>query len=170
MTDFTVAECAIRQLHARYLDAVFRKDFDAFANCFTEDAEWRISGMILRGRTEIAGNLKRLMPNFHRVLMTWRTPIVEVGDGVASSRTYVTEQNAFFNGRPGTTVGTYFERFVDQGDQWRFTWRMFQLHYIGPPDITASIFPNPEFGPPPGMPPLDALPANNSGLGVKSTQ
>src|ERR1700756_1908090 len=100
MTDFVAAGGGIRQLHARYIDAVFRKDYPAFGDCFTEDAEWRIAGMVLRGRPEITGLLERLMDTFHRVLMTFRTPILEVGDGVATGRTYVTEQNAFKTGRP----------------------------------------------------------------------
>lgn len=164
MTNFVVAECAIRQLHACYVDAVWRKDYDAFGDCFAEDAEWRIGGRILRGRVEIVDNLKRLMPNFHRVIMTFRTPILEVGNGTATGRTYVTEQNGFKNGRPGTTIGTYYERFVDQGDRWRFTWRLFQLHYIGPADLSGPFFENPEFGPPPAMPPLDAPTYDHSGL------
>lgn len=45
MTDFSATEAAIRQLHALYADAVWRKDYESFGDCFTEDAEWRISGM-----------------------------------------------------------------------------------------------------------------------------
>ena len=165
MTDFLVAETAIRQLHARYVDAVWRKDYAAFGDCFAEDAEWRIAGMILHGRAEITATLERLMENFHRVIMTFRTPIVTVGDGTASARTYVTEQNAFKNGRPGSTVGIYYERFVDQGDRWRFQWRLFQLHYLGPADMSGSFFEQPDYGPPPNMPPLDAPTFNYSGLG-----
>jgi ketosteroid isomerase-like protein len=104
MTDLMVAEFSVRQLHARYLDAVWRKDFEAFGDCFAEDAEWRIGGRILRGRAEIVGNLKRLMPNFQRVLMTFRTPLVHIEDGAVTSRTYVTEQNAFLDGRPATPL------------------------------------------------------------------
>jgi hypothetical protein len=96
--------------------------------------------------------------------MTFRTPILEVGNGTATGRTYVTEQNAFKSGRPGTTIGTYYERFIDQGDRWRFTWRLFQLHYIGPADLSAPFFENPEFGPPPAMPPLDTPSYDHSGL------
>jgi hypothetical protein len=166
VTDFIVAETAIRQLHARYTDAVWRKDYVAFGDCFTQDAEWRIAGMILRGRTQIVAALERLMPNFHRVLMTFRTPILEVGNGTASGRTYVSEQNGFKNGRPGTTMGIYYERFIDQGDRWRFTWRLFQLHYMGPPDLSGSFFQQADYGPPPGMPDLEAPTYNYSGLGT----
>jgi SnoaL-like domain len=164
MTEFVVADCAVRQLQARYTDAVWRKDFDAFADCFAEDAEWRISGMNLRGRTEIVTTFKSFMARFKRVLVTLRTPILEVGDGMASGRTYLTEQNVFLDGRGYAPIGVYYEHFVDQGDRWRFKWRLFQTHYAGPPDLSGSFFDNADFGPPPAMPPLDAMPANHSGF------
>src|SRR5688500_9786869 len=41
--EFLLAAEGIRQLHARYIDAVLRVDYDAFRACWTEDAEWRIS-------------------------------------------------------------------------------------------------------------------------------
>ena len=167
MTDFIVAETAIRQLHARCIDAVWRRDYAAFGACHTEDAEWRIAGMVLRGRAQIEAALERFMTNSHRVLMTFRTPILEVGNGAASGRTYVSEQSAFINGRPGTTIGIYYERFVDQGDRWRFTWRLFQLHYIGPPDLSGSFFEHADYGPPPGMPGLDAPTYSYSDLGAR---
>ena len=33
MTDFLMAEAGIRQLHSRYIDSVYRKDFAAFGDC-----------------------------------------------------------------------------------------------------------------------------------------
>ena len=166
MTDYVAAESAIRLLHARYVDAVWRKDFAAFGDCFTEDAEWRIAGMVLRGRAQIVAALERLMPNFRRILMTFRTPILEVGQGTASGRTYVTEQSAFKDGRPGSTIGIYYERFVEQGDRWRFHWRLFQLHYMGPADLSGAFFEQADYGPPPAMPGPDAPTYNYSGLGT----
>jgi hypothetical protein len=165
MTDFLVAEAGIRQLHSRYIDAVYRKDYVAFGDCFAEDAEWRIAGTVLQGRAKIMAMLEGLMPNFHRVLMTFRTPILDVGDGVATGRTYVTEQNAFKSGRPGSSIGIYYERFVQQGDRWRFKWRLFQLHYLGPADMSGTFYQQEDYGPPPAMPPLDAPTYNYSGLG-----
>lgn len=163
MTDFLTAEAGIRQLHARYGDAVWRKDYAAFADCFTEDAEWRIAGQVHRGRREIVGFLERAMSNFHGVIMTFRTPIIELsGDGAANARTYVTENNGFKDGRPGSTIGTYYERLVERDGVWRRAWALYQLHYMGPADLTGAFFAQPDYGPPPAMPPLDAMPANYS--------
>jgi uncharacterized protein (TIGR02246 family) len=165
MSDLADAEAGIRQLHARYVDAVFRKDYVSFGECFTEDAEWRIAGQSLRGRPQIIGFLEQAMTNFHRVIMTFRTPIIRLVEDGAQARTYVTEANGFKNGRPGSTVGTYFERLVETDGIWQRRWALFQLHYMGPADLTGSFFEQPDYGPPPGFPPLDAPTFNYSGLG-----
>ena len=164
MIDFATVECAIRQLHARYGDAVWRKDIEAFGDCFSEDCEWRISGHVLRGRIEIKNFMNAVFPMFRRILLTMRTPILETGDRVASARTYFTEQSVRADGQPLLAIGTYFERFVDEGDHWRFSWRVFQTEYAGPPDMTGPIFENPEWGAPPALPPRDTIPIDHSGL------
>ena len=164
MSDYLTAEAGIRELHARYVDAVLRKDYVSFADCFTEDAEWRIAGRVNRGRGEIVGFLQAAMSNFHAVIMTLRPPLIDLHGTTANVRTHVTENNGFKDGRPGSTIGTYYERLVEQGGRWRRAWALYQLHYMGPADLTGSWFEQPDYGPPPAMPPLDAVPANNSRL------
>ncbi|MCB2073604.1 MAG: nuclear transport factor 2 family protein [Novosphingobium sp.] len=163
MTDYVVAECMVRQLHARYVDAVWRKDIDSFGDCFAEDCEWRIAGHVLKGRAKITEFMSAVFPQFNRILLTMRTPVLEVGDGTASSRTYFTENSQFADGTPLAAIGSYYERFVDQGDRWRFSWRVFQTEYAGPPDFSGEFYDNPEWGAPPAMPPLDTIPLDHSG-------
>jgi hypothetical protein len=157
MTDFVVAESGIRQLQARYVDAVWRKDYAAFGECFSEDCEWRISAKIIRGRAEAVAFIQSMMVKTRRLLITLRTPILEVGDGVASGRTYFTAQNALTDGTGFTPMGMYYERFAEQDGRWRFTWRLFQTHYSGPPDLTGTFYENPDYGSPPAMPPRDEM-------------
>jgi len=153
MTDYLMAEAGIRQLHARYADAVFRKDFDAFADCFTEDAEWRLGQYVLRGRQEAVAFLQERIANSHFVLMTFRSPLLQIGPGTATGRTYVTELNAYRNAPPNHTVATYYERFVAYNGVWRRAFALFQLHYMGPEDMSGTFFTTPDYGPPPAMPP-----------------
>src|SRR5579871_4184531 len=127
MSDYLLAEAGIRVLHARYADAVWRKDFDAFGDCFAQDAEWRIGGMLLKTREAIVPAFREIMTHFDRILLTFRSPILELnGPGAASARTYVDERTARKGGGPGTAIGLYYERFVDEGDRWRFKWRLWQ--------------------------------------------
>ena len=147
----------VRQLHALYVDSVFRKDYTAFRACWTEDAEWRIAGNVWRGHDEIAGFLERAMANFHRVIMTFRNPMIEIADGEVRSRVHVTEKNGFKNGRPGANIGTYFEKLVERDGRWLRKWALYQLHYMGPSDLTGDYFEQPDYGPPPAFPPDDAF-------------
>lgn len=163
MNDFVVAECMIRQLHAHYVDAVWRQDIDAFGDCFSEDCEWRIAGKAMRGRAQIVSFMSQAFPQFNRILLTMRTPALTLdGPGRASARTYFTENSQFADGRPLAAVGSYYERFVDEGDRWRFSWRIFRTEYAGSPDFTGQFYDNPDYGAPPAMPPLDAVPIDHS--------
>ena len=152
MIDVMTAEFAVRQLQARYADALWRKDSQSFADLFAEDAEWKIAGMHLRGRLEIKRIFEQFMVHVERTLMTFRTPMVDIVDGIVTSRTYVTESNKFSDGRTAETIGIYYERFVAQNGRFRFQWRHWNLYYIGPPDFSARLYDCREYGPPPGMP------------------
>ncbi|MCB2077849.1 MAG: nuclear transport factor 2 family protein [Novosphingobium sp.] len=163
--DFLIAQAGVIQLHARYTDAIWRQDIEAFTDCFTEDAEWRIGGRTMIGRDAIVGQMSAVFPKFRRILMTMRAPYVEVTPEGASTRTYVTENNVFADGTPVTAIGTYFDRVVDGGQGWRFRWRLFQTSYLGPADFTGTFFEgNPDFGAAPAMPPLDAETIDHTGM------
>ena len=152
MIDFVAAESGIRQLQARYIDAVWRKDYAAFGDCFTEDAEWHIAGKVHRGRAACVQFMEAVMPLFNRVLMTMQTPILEVQGSAVTGRTYVTEINAVKDQPAAFSIAIYYDRFVLQGDRWRFGWHHYQLHYLGPPDMTGRFYPATDYGRPHGMP------------------
>lgn len=162
MSHLASAHSGIMELHSRYTDAVWRKDAAAFADCFTETGEWRISGRVMRGRAEIQDTISAILGNFIHVLMTFRPPILTLGEGCASGRTYVDERCAWKNGDRNISVGRYYEHFVEQDGRWLFEWRLFQLLYRGPADMTGEFFEHPDYGAPPGMPPRDAIPIDTS--------
>lgn len=167
--DYVLTECAIRQLQGRYSDAVWRLDYDAFGDCFAENCEWRIDGVVLRGRSEIVEHNRKVFSNsFERLFITLRTPVLEVGTGTdlgtAWGRTYFSAQNKMRDGTGFTPIGVYFERFVAEADRWRISWRLFQTLYSGPADLTGTFHDQPDYGDPPAMPPLDALSRNVTGL------
>jgi uncharacterized protein (TIGR02246 family) len=155
MTDFVAAECAIRQLHARFQDAVWRKDAEAFANCFTIDGEWKIAALHIRGRTEIQDLIGKLLGGCERVRIILGIPLLEVASGTATSRVDVTEMAKLKDGTSALTLGRYYDRYIEMDGRWLFSWRHFGLHYRGPLDLSAAFIDSPDFGPPPGMPSPD---------------
>jgi len=156
MDKFIAADCGIRQLYARFADAVFRLDGDAFADCFSEDGVWKIAGMEIATRAVIREKFDLLLSTSAKVQIITGTPVLEVGEGEASGRIQLTELVKLKDGGSAITIGTYFDRYVEAGGVWRFSWRHFSLHYRGPIDLSADLVDSPDYGPPPAMPALDA--------------
>ena len=151
MTEFVIAEYGIRQLHARFADAVWRKDAGAYADCFAEDAEWKIATMHIRGRADIGGTFAKLLAACARVQIIAGTPLLEVGQGTATGRIQITELAKMADGSSAMTLGVYYDRYVEEAGRWRFQWRHFGLHYRGPTDLSAALVECPDYGPPPGI-------------------
>jgi hypothetical protein len=162
-TEFANAFAGICQLFSHYADAVWRKDHDAFADCFTPDGEWRIGAIVLKGRSQIADQIKSVLGMYRRVLVNLRPPILQVSNGTATGRALLSETCVFNDGRIIAPIGTYYDRYALCDGRWRFTWRLFQTQYAGPADYSGPFFENPDFGPPPAMPPLDTMPIDHTG-------
>jgi hypothetical protein len=157
MTDFVAAEAGVRQMHARYANAVWRRDYATFGDCWTEDAEWRIAGLLHRGRADITAFIERALNDVDWVIMEFGAPILDVGDRTATARVHAREENALMKG-----FGIYYERLVETGGIWRRAWAMFELHYIERAGEPGRRLEHPDYGPPPGFPPMDAMPINYS--------
>jgi ketosteroid isomerase-like protein len=158
MTDLMAAEAGIRRMHARYANAVWRRDFTAYEEFWTEDAEFRIAGLVHKGRDDIVAFLRRAMADVDWVRMDFESPIVDLqADGSALSRTQVWEENVLMKG-----MGIYWERLVLLDGAWRRRWAMFELHYIERTGEKGRRLDQPDYGPPPGFPPEDAVPTNHS--------
>jgi len=156
MDDQFAAELAIRRLHAVCADAVYRKDGQAFAECYTENGEWKVAGLHIVGRAAIADALGELGAANERIFMTFGMPILEFGPQTATGRTYVVEHVKRHDGSAAVTFGIYYERFVHLDGQWRFRWRHFDFLYFGSPDLSDPFYTLNDYGAPPDMPPADA--------------
>ena len=153
MTEFAVADCGIRQLHARFVDAVFRKDAEAFADCFAENAEWKIAGLHIRGREEIGAMIGKLLGACARVHLIPGLPMLELEPGrMASGRVPMTELAKMADGSSALTLGVYHDRYIEVEGRWLFQWRHFSLHYRGPTDLSAALVESPDYGLFPGRP------------------
>lgn len=155
MTDFVVADCGIRQLHARFVDAVWRQDAETFAACFATDGEWKIAGLSMRGRDEIAEGCRNLLGRCHRIQLISSQPILEVGDGTAIGRLQMTELTRKNDGTSALTLGTYHDTYVDQDGAWRFQRRHWSMAYHGPTDLSGTYVDQPDYGAFPAMPAPD---------------
>ena len=156
MSELLEADYQIRQLHARFVDAAWRKDGDSYAQLFTEDGEWKLAKMHMRGRKEIGESFTRLLGYTNRVLILPGVPILELEGNTALSRSYCTEFTKMPDGRATMALGTYFDRYEKTGGAWLFKWRHYNLKYSGPIDYSDELVDSPDFGAFPGMPEPDA--------------
>jgi ketosteroid isomerase-like protein len=155
MIDLVAVDYHVRQLHARFVDAVWRQDADGFSGCFARDAVWKIAGMEMTGRAEIADGCRRLLGRCEHIRLIVGQPILSVGeDGVLTSRVYVTEMTRLDTATQVIVFGAYFDHYVEEDGGWRFARRHWSFHYRGPFAI-GEYNPYPDYGPPPGMPALD---------------
>lgn len=153
MDNFIRAEAGIRQLMGRYADAVWRQDSQAFAECWTEDAVWKIAGRIATGRPEIAALFQASVAPSERVMLWAGIPVLEVGEGTATGRVQITELIKRKSGEAFRTLALYYDHYREEAGRWRYSRRHFNMYYMGAPDLSDGIFPGVlEYGPPPGMP------------------
>ncbi|HEX7856496.1 MAG TPA: nuclear transport factor 2 family protein [Sphingobium sp.] len=157
MNDFVVAECGIRQLHARFVDAVWRKDDAAFGACWGKDAEWKIATLHMHGRDEIQGIFAKLLGACQRVQLIPGPLLLEVTGDTAIGRVNCTELAKMGDGSSAMTLGVYHDHYTQEDGRWVFARRHFGLHYRGPLDFSGEIVAeSPDFGPFPNMPAPDA--------------
>lgn len=157
MNEFLVADSGIRQLHARFIDAVWRQDAEEFAACWTTDGVWKIAGMALTGREAIADACVRLLGRCEKIHLILGPPILEVSGTTAIGRMNVTEFAKMHDGSTAMTFGWYHDRYAEQDGRWRFASRHWSFKYRGAPDLTAPFIDTPDYGAFPAFPADDEV-------------
>ena len=150
--DFVRTECGIRQLYARFIDAVWRQDADAFAQCYTPDGEWKIAGMHMRGREQLADACRKLLGRCSHIQLLPQPAILEVDGNQATGRQHMIELARMLDGSSAMTIGINYDRYAWSEGRWRIRWRHWTTHYRGPRDLSGAFVAAPDFGPFPGMP------------------
>ncbi len=152
MTDFATAECGIRQLHGRFMDAVWRIDGTSFADCFAQGGIWKIAGMSMHGRDEIGVACAKLLGRCEKIQLITLPAIIDLTNGVASGRIHMIEFAKMLDGSSAMTIGIYHDRYVEEDGLWRFARRHWTMQYRGPADLSAAFVDSPDYGPFPGGP------------------
>ncbi|MDE2303313.1 MAG: nuclear transport factor 2 family protein [Sphingomonadales bacterium] len=155
MSSFAEAECGIRQLHARFVDAVWRQDAEAFALCFAPEGEWKIAGMHIKGRAALADACRRLLGRCTHIQLMPQPAMLEITGDSAIGRQHMIELARMQDGSSAMTIGINYDRYRLVEGAWRIAWRHWTTHYRGPVDMTGPFVAAPDFGPFPGMPGAD---------------
>ena len=134
----------IRDLVARYADAVTRRDEKAWGETWTEDGEWHVIGRTASGREAVGALWQTLLGGLSFVVQLANTEQITVEGDRGSGRWYVTEYARSNDGTALLNVGFYRDEYRRVDGSWRFARRRFDALYMGPPDLGGATFPHPE--------------------------
>jgi ketosteroid isomerase-like protein len=128
-------ELAIRNLLARYGDAVCRRDTDAWISTWAEDCTWDLGGgRVTHGHDETLALLKTSFTKYAWVAQLPASGQLESVDGEVRGTWYVLELNHLTDGTGRLHLGHYRDTYVHTAGGWRFATRRFQMIYRGPLD------------------------------------
>ena len=137
-------ELAIRNLLARYADAVCRRDASAWIATWAMDCFWDLGGgRVTRGRDETLALWKDSIGKYRWVAQLPASGVVERVDGAVRGRWYVLELNQRADGSGVMHLGHYRDTYRCTDEGWRFGSRTFHLVYRGAMD-PGSVNPLPE--------------------------
>jgi uncharacterized protein (TIGR02246 family) len=137
-------ELSIRNLVARYADAVNRRDTDAWAATWSKGGEWNVMGNPAKGREAVVALFQQLMGGLSWVVQLPYSGTIEVAGDEGGGRWYLGEFMKRVDGTASSNVGVYHDRYVREGGEWFFARRRFDALYMGPPDLSADPNPFPD--------------------------
>jgi uncharacterized protein (TIGR02246 family) len=121
-------DIALRQLIARYCDAVLRRDGAGFGQVWATDGVWQL-GKPIEGRETIVAAFDKLMKGYAWLVQSAPNAVFEVDEanGTASGRVAIVEQFKKVRGGPGSLVGVYHDRYVRRQGVWQFAERRIEV-------------------------------------------
>ena len=136
-------ELSIRDLVARYTDAVNQRDLAAFRQLWTDDAVWEI-GPPLQSRAdgidEIVALLNRLLQAEKYFMQMTHSGVIEIKGDRATARFVMRER-----GRGESTyydcLAVYEDVLVREADGWRFAKRFYQYRFLDQSPFGGEAFP-----------------------------
>ncbi|WP_068755719.1 nuclear transport factor 2 family protein [Thermobifida cellulosilytica] len=142
--DHAADRIEIRDLAARFTDAVNRRAPEDLAALFTEKGEWHVPGVPEAvGREAITALLSGLLGNFPHLVQLTHSGHVDVFGDTAAATWYITESGADASGNGFGFVGVYTDDLVRTAEGWRFARRSFAFLQRTRSEAKARWYPHP---------------------------
>jgi ketosteroid isomerase-like protein len=136
-------DLALRDLMARYIDAVNRRDGDAWIATWAQDATWTMLGQPISGRDTIFATWQQMMSSFEFALMLPSSSLFAVDGDTATGHWYLNEYLRDQQGTGMTIIGRYLDTCIKRDGQWLYQSRQYDLMYNGPADLSGTHTPLP---------------------------
>jgi uncharacterized protein (TIGR02246 family) len=128
-------ELAIRNLLARYADAVCRRDADAWIDTWAPDCTWDLGrGRVTHGHDETLALWRNSIAKYPWVAQLPASGTVEPAGTAIHGTWYVLELNHLADGSGVMHLGHYRDIYVRADGRWLFGVRRFHLIYRGAMD------------------------------------
>jgi hypothetical protein len=128
-------ELAVRNLVARYSDAVCRRDPAAWASTWAADCTWDLGGgRVVRGRQAALELWTSALGKYPWVAQLAPTGTVEITGGTGRGSWWVLELNHLQDGAGTLHLGHYDDEYRRTDEGWQFAFRRFTMVYRGPLD------------------------------------
>ena len=131
-------ELALRNLEARYCDAVIRRDADAWGSTWAADGVWEFMGQVIEGRENILSFWKQAMDGFPMIIHHYFSGGLKIDGDQATCRWYILETVRDINGESKQFFGVYNDTCIKSDGGWLFKKRCFDLIYQGTALLDAA--------------------------------
>ena len=138
-------EMAVRQLVARYCDAVARFDADLYGRLWTVDAVWETDRNDIVGRDAVLATYTKLRARYALCIQQVLSGFVEDGGpddppGALRGTWQIREVERTLDGEGIELYGIYRDVCVERPDGWQFARRRFDALYRGPVAVPGKVF------------------------------
>lgn len=131
-------ELALRNLMSRYIDAVNRRDAQAWAATWDDNASWNLLGNDVRGKENIVALWQQMMAGFEFALMMPGSCLFSVDGDTATGHWYLQEFTRDTTGSSGVVLSRYLDTYSKREGQWLYQSREYSLLYHGPADLSGT--------------------------------
>ena len=134
-------DLALRNLMSRYVDAVARRDGDAWAATWCTDATWGFPGSEVSGRDNILTLWRQMMDGFEFALMMPSSGLFDIAGDTASGHWYLQEHTRGRDGSSAMLLSRYSDSYRKEDGNWLYQSRHYQIIYHGGADLSGSYTP-----------------------------
>ncbi len=118
----------IRELIANYSDAVFRRDVEAYLQCWAPDGVRIGQGEEVRGKDALRSHWNAIWTVLDRMAFFTESVVIDVTDDRAKARCYCREILFLKAGGMRKVVGIYSDDLFRRNGAWVFARRQYELY------------------------------------------
>ena len=122
-------QLALQDLMARYVDAVNRRDAQAWAATWDDNGCWNLLGNEVSGKDSIVGLWQQMMAGFEFALMIPSSCLFDIDGDSASGHWYLQELARDNEGNISSLFSRYIDTYIRRNGQWLYQSRRYEIIY-----------------------------------------